>query len=37
VSSFLLHYQDGLIDQQTIHDLPDHFPRAFQLRPEKRK
>ncbi|MBP1696640.1 MAG: hypothetical protein H6Q41_1828, partial [Deltaproteobacteria bacterium] len=32
VSSFLLHYQDRLIHQQTIHDLPNHFPRAFQLR-----
>ena len=37
VSSFLLHYQDRLMDQQTIHDLPNHFPRAFQLRCEKRK
>ncbi len=37
VSLFLLHYQYRLMHQQTIQDLPDYFPRAFQLRGEKRK
>lgn len=36
VSSFLPHYQDRLMEQQSIHDLPDHFGRAFQLLRERR-
>ena len=31
VSSFLLHYRVHLMEQHSIHDLPDHFGRAFQF------
>ena len=35
VPSFLLHYQNRLMEQQSIHDLPDHVSRAFQSRRER--
>ena len=37
VSSFLLHDQVHLMEQQSVEDFLDHFGRAFQFRRERGK